>query len=152
MEYYNFRPVVAINRFSSDTDAEVELLKKHCEAKGVTVAINDAWEKGGDGATELAEKVVSAVSDCPTCFRPLYELDWSFEDKINAIATKMYGAKSVEYTVKAKNQLNKIENLIKISVYLFLNKKIGSSINTIIIFYCRNKLAKFMYIIELWLI
>lgn len=111
MEYYNFRPVVAINRFSSDTDAEVELLKKHCEKKGVTVAINDAWEKGGNGAIDLAEKVVSAVSDCPTCFKPLYELEWSFEDKINAIATKMYGAKSVEYTVKAKNQLNKINEL-----------------------------------------
>lgn len=111
MEYYNFRPVVAINRFSTDTDAEVELLKKHCEKKGVTVATNDAWEKGGDGAIELAEKVVTAVSDCPTCFKPIYELDWTFEDKINAIATKMYGAKGVEYTVKAKSQLDKITEL-----------------------------------------
>jgi formate--tetrahydrofolate ligase len=111
MEYYNFKPVVAINKFSSDTDAEVELLKKHCENKGVVVALNDAWAQGGDGATELAEKVVEAVSSCPTCFRPLYELDWSFEDKISAIATKMYGAKGVEYTVKAKNQLKKINEL-----------------------------------------
>jgi formate--tetrahydrofolate ligase len=111
MEHYNFKPVVAINKFSSDTDAEVALLKKHCEQKGVTVALNDAWAQGGDGAIELAEKVVSAVTDCPTCFKPLYELDWSFEDKIHAIATKMYGAKDVEYTVKAKNQLKKINEL-----------------------------------------
>ncbi len=111
MEYYNFRPVVAINKFATDSDAEVELLKKHCETKGVKVAINDGWEKGGEGAIELAEKVVNAASDCPTCFKPLYELDWSFEDKINAIATKMYGAKGVEYTVKAKSQLDKITEL-----------------------------------------
>jgi formate--tetrahydrofolate ligase len=111
MEYYNFKPVVAINKFSSDTDAEVELLKKHCESKGVVVALNDAWAQGGDGAIELAEKVVEAVSSCPTCFKPLYQLDWSFEDKIFAIATKMYGAKGVEYTIKAKNQLKKINEL-----------------------------------------
>ncbi len=111
MQHYNFRPVVAINKFSTDTDAEVELLKKYCENKGVTVALNDAWAKGGDGAIELAEKVVESVSECPTCFKPLYELDWSFEDKIEAIATKMYGAKNVEYTVKAKNQLKKITEL-----------------------------------------
>jgi len=111
MQHYNFKPVVAINKFSSDTDAEIELLKKHCEKQDIIVALNDSWAKGGEGAIELAEKVVEAVSDCPTCFKPLYELDWSFEDKINAIATKMYGAKDVEYTIKAKNQLRKINEL-----------------------------------------
>lgn len=111
MQYYNFRPVVAINKFATDTEAEIELLKKYLEKKGITVSVNDAWAKGGDGAIELAEKVVESVSECPTCFKPLYELDWSFEKKIEAIATKMYGAKNVEYTVKAKNQLQKINDL-----------------------------------------
>ncbi|MEE4198758.1 MAG: formate--tetrahydrofolate ligase [Bacteroidales bacterium] len=111
MSYYGFRPVVAINRFSSDTDAEIELLKEHCEKLDSPVAVNDAWEKGGEGAVELAEKVVEAAQACPTCFRPLYELDWTFEQKIEAIATKMYGAKNVEYTIKAKNQLDKITEL-----------------------------------------
>ncbi len=111
MGFYGFKPIVAINKFSSDTDAEVELLKKHCDKMGVVVALNDSWAKGGEGAIDLAEKVVSAVSDCSTCFKPLYELDWSFEDKIQAIATKMYGADHVEYTVKAKNQLKKIGEL-----------------------------------------
>ena len=111
MQYYNFKPVVAINKFSTDTPAEIELLKKHCENKGVTIALNDAWAQGGPGATELAEKVINAVSDCPSCFRPLYYLDWSFEEKIEAIATKMYGAKDVEYTIKAKNQLKRINEL-----------------------------------------
>jgi len=111
MEHYGFLPVIGINKFSSDTDAEVEALKKHCDSLGITVALNDSWAKGGDGAIELAEKVVEAVKDCPTCFKPLYKLDWSFEDKISAIATKMYGAKNVEYTVVAKNKLKKITEL-----------------------------------------
>lgn len=111
MSFYGFKPVVAINKFSSDTISEIELLKKHCDSLGVTISLNDSWAKGGDGATDLAEKVVKAVSDCPTCFKPLYELEWSFEDKIFEIATKMYGAKDVEYTVKAKSQLKKINEL-----------------------------------------
>lgn len=111
MQYYGFKPVIAINKFATDTDAEIELLKKHCDNLGITVALNDAWAKGGDGAVELAEKVVNAVSDCPTCFRPLYDLNWTFEEKIEAIATKMYGAKNVEYTIEAKNQLKRITEL-----------------------------------------
>jgi len=111
MEHYGFKPVIAINKFTSDTDDEIELLEKHCESKGIKVALNDAWAKGGEGATDLAEKVVEAISNCQTCFKPLYDLNWSFEDKIEAIATKMYGAKDVEYTVKAKSQLKKISDL-----------------------------------------
>ncbi|OFX87805.1 MAG: formate--tetrahydrofolate ligase [Bacteroidetes bacterium GWF2_33_16] len=111
MSYYGFKPVVAINKFDSDTVAEIELLKKHCDTLGITVALNDAWAKGGDGATDLAEKVVAAVSDCPSCFKPLYFPEWSYEEKIEAIATKMYGAKNVEYSIEAKNQLKKINAL-----------------------------------------
>jgi len=111
MGHFGFKPVVAINRFTSDTDGEIALLEKHCQKQGVVVALNDAWAKGGEGAEELAQKVVESVTDCPSCFKPLYEFDWSFEDKIETIATKMYGAKNVEYTVKAKNQLKKINEL-----------------------------------------
>lgn len=111
MNYFGFKPVIAINKFNTDTEAEIDLLKKHCEKVGVVVALNDAWAKGGEGAIDLAEKVVEAVSDCPTCFKPLYDLEWSFEDKIEAIAKKMYGADHVEYTVKAKTQLKKITEL-----------------------------------------
>ncbi len=111
MSYYGFKPVVAINKFDSDTVAEIDLLKKHCNAMGITVALNDAWAKGGVGATELAEKVVAAVNDCPTCFKPLYYPEWTYEEKIEAIATKMYGAKNVEYSIEAKTQLKKINEL-----------------------------------------
>lgn len=111
MTYYGFKPIVAINKFSSDTEAEIELLKKHCNNINTAVALNEAWEKGGEGAIELAKKVIETVPECPSCFEPLYKLDWSFEDKIETIATKMYGAKNVEYSVKAKKQLQKITDL-----------------------------------------
>jgi formate--tetrahydrofolate ligase len=111
MKFYGFRPVIAINRFDSDTTAELDLLIKHCESQKVAVAINESWSKGGKGAIDLAEKVMERVVNCPDCFRPLYELSWTFEKKISTICLMMYGADHVEYTVKAKEQLEKIERL-----------------------------------------
>lgn len=111
MKFYGFSPVVAINRFNSDTKAEIDLLLKHCESQNVTVALNESWARGGEGAIDLAHKVLEAISNCPDCFSPLYDLSWSFEKKIETICTKMYGADHVEYTVQAKNQLEKIEQL-----------------------------------------
>jgi formate--tetrahydrofolate ligase len=111
MNCFGFNPVIAINRFDSDTAAELELLKKHCEEKKVMVSVNESWGKGGDGATDLANKVVEAVKECNDCFRPLYDLGWSFEKKIETICTKMYGADNVEYSATARLQLEKIEKL-----------------------------------------
>jgi formate--tetrahydrofolate ligase len=111
MKFYGFKPVIAINRFDSDTLAEIDLLTKHCETQNVTIALNESWAKGGEGAVELAKKVLVAVENCPDCFRPLYDLTWSFEKKIETICTKMYGADHVEYSVQAKQQLAKIESL-----------------------------------------
>lgn len=111
MRFYGFSPVVAINRFDSDTMAEIELLIKHCETENVLVALNESWKEGGEGAMDLAQKVMDKLEDGSDCFRPLYELDWSFEEKIDAICKKMYGADHVEYTVQAKNHLERIEKL-----------------------------------------
>jgi formate--tetrahydrofolate ligase len=111
MKYFGFSPIVAVNRFDSDTDTELELLVKHCKSQNVKVAINESWARGGEGAIELANKVIESVTDCTDCYKPLYELSWSFEDKIDTICKKMYGADHVEYTVKAKSQLEKIEKL-----------------------------------------
>ena len=111
MKYFGFNPVVSINKFESDTAAEIDLLLKHCKEQNVKVAVNDGWARGGEGAIELAEKILESVKDCSTCFKPLYDLSWSFEEKINTICKKMYGADHVEYTIKAKNQLDKIEKL-----------------------------------------
>jgi len=111
MNNFGYSPVISVNRFDSDTDAELELLLRHCKEQNVKAAINEGWARGGDGAIDLANKVLESVKDCPDCFKPLYDLSWSFEDKIGAICRKMYGADHVEYTVKAKNQLEKIEKL-----------------------------------------
>ncbi len=111
MKYFGFNPIISINRFTSDTDAELDLLVKHCKSQNVKVAINESWAKGGEGAIELAKKVLESVKDCPACFKPLYDLSWSFEEKIETICKKMYGADHVEYTVKAKSQLDKIVKL-----------------------------------------
>ena len=111
MHYYGFRPVVAINRFSSDTDAEIDLVKKYCEEHNVRVAVNTAWADGGKGAVELAEAVIDATEACTDCFTPLYDLSWPLEKKIETITTLMYGAKNVEYTLEAKEQMKKISEL-----------------------------------------
>jgi formate--tetrahydrofolate ligase len=111
MKYFGFNPVVSINRFDADTDSELDLLVRHCKSQNVKVAVNEAWAKGGEGALELAEKVLESVSNCPDCYKPLYDLSWTFEEKIETICKKMYGADHVEYTVKAKTQLEKIEKL-----------------------------------------
>lgn len=111
MHYYGFRPVVAVNRFTSDTDAEIELLKKYCEEHNVRVAVNTAWADGGKGAMELAKAVVEAADSCADCFTPLYDMSWSIEKKIETIASLMYGARNVEYTLEAKDQMKKIDEL-----------------------------------------
>jgi formate--tetrahydrofolate ligase len=111
MKHFGFNPVIAINRFDSDSDAEIKLLTQHCESHKIVVALNEAWAKGGKGAIDLAEKIVSAVDKCQDCFRPLYDLSWSFEKKIETICTKMYGADHVEYSVTAKAQLENIRKL-----------------------------------------
>jgi formate--tetrahydrofolate ligase len=111
MRYFGFRPVIAINKFDSDTPAELDLLSKHCETRNLKVALNEAWSEGGEGAVDLANKVLDEILDCSNCYKPLYSLDWPFEKKIETICTKMYGADHVEYTVKAKNQLDRIDRL-----------------------------------------
>ncbi|MGB8490984.1 MAG: formate--tetrahydrofolate ligase [Bacteroidales bacterium] len=108
---YGFNPVISINRFDSDTLAEIEMVREHCESQKVAVALNEGWARGGEGAVDLADLVVKAVTSCPDSLRPLYDLESSFEKKIEIIATRMYGADHVEYTVLAKQQLKKIEEL-----------------------------------------
>jgi formate--tetrahydrofolate ligase len=111
MNCFGFSPVIAINKFNSDTGAELELLSKHCEKQQVMVSVNESWGKGGEGAIDLANKVVEAVNKCHNCFKPLYDHSWSFEKKIETICTKMYGADHVEYSLSAKAQLENIEKL-----------------------------------------
>lgn len=111
MRHYGFNPVVALNKFQTDTEEEIDLLKKHCDSMNVPVALNESWARGGEGALDLANMVVEAVNNSPDMLNTLYDLEWSFEKKIEAITTNMYGADHIEYTVLAKQQLKKIEEL-----------------------------------------
>ncbi|HRZ41345.1 MAG TPA: formate--tetrahydrofolate ligase [Bacteroidales bacterium] len=111
MQLFGFKPVIAVNRFPSDTLAEIEALKAHCAEMGVNVALSEGWAKGGEGAIELAEKVVEATKSCPSCFNPIYDFEWDIEKKIHTIATQMYGASGVEYELQAKKDLETIKKL-----------------------------------------
>lgn len=96
--------VVAINEFSSDTDAEINALKDWCISNKHPLSLSQVWAKGGDGAIDLAKQVV-AMCEKDNDFTYLYELDESIEDKVKKIATKVYGAKDVHFEDKAKAQI-----------------------------------------------
>ena len=104
-------PVIAINKFVSDTEAEINIIKDFATSKGVKVALVNVWGKGGEGAIELAEKVIEVVESNTSSFKPLYQWESSVKDKIATIATEIYGAEYVDYTAKAKAQLSKIASL-----------------------------------------
>ncbi|WP_100402515.1 formate--tetrahydrofolate ligase [Bacillus sp. FJAT-42315] len=97
--------VVAINRFVTDTKAEIELLEQWCQQEGVEVSLTEVWEKGGKGGADLAQKVVQTIQQSPSRFQPLYELNQSLEEKMNVIVQQVYGGKSVEFSAKARKQL-----------------------------------------------
>ncbi len=111
VKHFNLKPVVAINKFYTDTDEEVEIVRKRCEELGVRVAVYEGWEKGGEGAIELAKLVHEAAESCTTCFEPLYDFEWDVEKKLHTIATKLYGADHVEYSVKAKSQIAQFQKI-----------------------------------------
>lgn len=108
---FNVSPVIAINRFVSDTDEEIKLITDFASSKGIKVAVAEVWEKGGEGAIELAEKVIEIVESDTSNFKPLYKWEMLVKDKIATIATEIYGAEHVDYSAKAKAHLRKIANL-----------------------------------------
>ena len=97
--------VVAVNRFTQDTDREIELIQKRAVAAGAEGAyVSDVWAKGGEGGAELA-KAVMAACEKPTDFKFLYSDDASIKEKIEAIATKVYGADGVDYDIVAERKI-----------------------------------------------
>lgn len=114
IKQFNLTPVVAINRFVTDAQAELDYIKDFCASLGVKCTIADVWAKGGAGAEELAEMVAEVVDESikeNRHFKPMYDLEQSVEEKIAAIAKKIYGAQAVDYTSKAKANLKKIYDL-----------------------------------------
>lgn len=103
--------VVAINKFPNDTDDELKVIIDKCDEIGVKAVVADVWAKGGEGAIELAERVVATASSCMRKWEPMYDWSWSISKKIETIATKIYGAKAIDYTSKAKEDIQKIEML-----------------------------------------
>jgi formyltetrahydrofolate synthetase len=101
--------VVAVNRFTEDTDAEVELIRDYALEQGAFDSVpTDHWTEGGEGAAKLAEAVVEACEQ-PSDFEFLYPLDWSIKEKIEHIAKEIYSAADVEYTEKAESQIASYE-------------------------------------------
>ncbi|WP_222982086.1 formate--tetrahydrofolate ligase [Flagellimonas meishanensis] len=104
-------PVIAINRFTTDTDAEIEVIKDLAASKGIRVAVAEVWAKGGEGAIDLAKAVIDIVESKKSDFKPLYDWKSSVTNKIETIAKEIYGAEHVDYTAKAKADLRKIADL-----------------------------------------
>lgn len=111
MKSFGLPPVVSINRFVSDTEAELQLVFDAVKALGAKVAVAEGWAKGGEGMKELAERVVEAIESCEGNYIPTYDWNDTVENKINAIAQKIYGADGVEFSSKAKTDLKKIYKL-----------------------------------------
>ncbi len=109
-------PVVCINRFYTDTENEVKLVKKICEEVGVRVAISEHWQKGGEGALELADVVMDACKDKKE-FKYLYTLEEPVKDRIEKIAKEIYGADGVNFSPTAEEKLKLIEKDEKIKKF-----------------------------------
>lgn len=109
IEKYNVPIVVAINKFTSDSEEEVKVIKDFCKEKGVKVALSDVWAKGGEGGLELGAEVLDILENEKSNFEVLYDVDNSIEEKIKTIASEIYGANGVNYTVQAKKQIDELK-------------------------------------------
>ena len=114
MQKYNIPVVVAINKFITDTDAEIKVIKDFCKKQNVEVALCEIWEKGGEGGKELVEKVMDAIKkneNSSKKYAPLYNLDLTIQEKIEKIAKEIYGSDGVNFSAKAKKNIQKyVEN------------------------------------------
>lgn len=107
---FGLNAVVAINEFPSDTEAEMNVVKKACEDRGVDVVLSQVWAKGGQGGIELAKKVISLCEKKDSTLQFSYELDQSIESKIRSISQKVYGAADISFDVKALKELKRLES------------------------------------------
>ncbi|MCH9659974.1 MAG: formate--tetrahydrofolate ligase [Bacteroidetes bacterium] len=111
IQQFGITPVIAINKFISDTEGEVAVIRDFAEQNNIRVSLVEVWEKGGKGALELAQHVVDVIASGSSTFNPMYTWDMDVMEKIEAVATKIYGASRVEYTAKAKKNLKTIKDL-----------------------------------------
>lgn len=110
-EVYGLPAVVAINRFPTDTEDELKYIEARCRELGVNVMLSEVWAKGGAGGEALAHEVVRVIEEKENNFRFSYDETLSIQEKIHAIATKIYGAEGVDYIGNSLNQIREIESL-----------------------------------------
>ncbi|MBR6336482.1 MAG: formate--tetrahydrofolate ligase [Ruminococcus sp.] len=122
MQKFGVPVVVAINRFASDTDAEIAVVKRVCDEMGVEVSLAEIFAKGGEGGTDLAQKVVSTIENKPSQFKPLYDEKLPVKEKIETLAREIYRADGVVYTAQAEKALKEIEALGKADVPICVAK------------------------------
>ena len=108
---YNIPCVVTLNRFVSDSDAELAYVKEFCESRGCEFALSEVWEKGGEGGIELAEKLFETLENKESHFTPLYDVNLPIREKIETIAKEIYGAASVTYAPAAAQAIDRLEKL-----------------------------------------
>ncbi|MCA1009413.1 formate--tetrahydrofolate ligase [Halobacillus halophilus] len=108
---FNLPFIVAVNQFSSDTQAELDYLRKWCEEEGAPVSVIDVFTRGGEGGIDLAEKVIKVCESKSAPLTYTYDLSDSIEEKIQKIALKVYGAEGVHFSTQAKKQLHQIKQL-----------------------------------------
>ena len=102
--------IVALNRYNQDTEKEIEYLKEKLKEKDVELSLVEGWAKGGEGAIDIAEKIVN-LSTKETKLNYMYGLSDSIKEKVKKVATKIYGAYNVEYSEEAEEQIKKIDKL-----------------------------------------
>ncbi len=111
MQSFGTPVVVALNRFATDTDRELEFVVNKCKEYGVNCALCEVFAKGGEGGLSLAEFVIDAIENNKAEYCPVYDVNDSIENKINAIVTKIYGGNGVLFTAKAKKAIKSLEEL-----------------------------------------
>lgn len=109
IQKFGIQPVIAINKFTLDTEAELSVVTEWAGANGIECAIADVWGRGADGGAELAEAVLRAIA-APNNFAPLYDLDLPIEEKILTVVKEIYGGAGVEYSAEAKRMLKQIHD------------------------------------------
>jgi len=113
MRKYGLPVVVAINRFATDTEAEIETIEAFCKEKDVPVSLTEVFARGGEGGKELAEKVVKTIETKEAHFKPIYDEKLSIKEKLNVLAKEIYRAGDVAFTSNAEKAISEIEKLGK---------------------------------------
>lgn len=111
MQKYKVPIVVTLNSFITDTQAEYDYIKEHCEKSGCEFALSKVWAEGGEGGKELAKKVIDTLENKKSEFQPLYDDELPLKEKINTIASEIYGAGEVTYTAAAEKELNRLTQM-----------------------------------------